>query len=263
MTMPTSSIRSCERRPVHVAPLAEHARSIRAVHRILRQHYRDCNHGNKHNPLHELLFIICSVQTQEANYVRTYRALRTRFPSLSSLARASVRQIEKPLVSGGLYRNKARMIRLICDAIIERFGRLSLEPLRQLDDLACENFLTLLPGVGKKVSRCVMMYSLGRHVFPVDTHCWRICRRLGWVRATRSGTWCTKGDMDRLQSKIPPDLRRSFHVNMISLGRAVCRQMAPRCGRCPIELHCKSRQRMSKSRQQAHIRHTRTLAARS
>ncbi len=214
------------------------AHNIRTAHRLLRERYGDSRHGNKLNPLHELLYIICSVQTQESNYVRTYRALRRRFPTAAELAHASVRQIEKPLVSGGLYRNKARMIRQICDAIIGRFGKLTLAPLRGMSSAACEQLLTSLPGVGKKVARCVMMYSLGRDVFPVDTHCWRICRRLGWVRRTDAHVWCSGRDMDRLQEKIPPELRRSLHVNMVSLGRDACRFSAPMCWRCPVSACC-------------------------
>ena len=120
--------------------------------------------------------------------------------------------------------------RKTCDAIIERFGRLTLAPLQGLDDAAGEAFLTSLPGVGKKVARCVMMYSLGREVFPVDTHCWRIARRFGWVRPTQKDGHCAPRDMDRLQNKIPPALRFSLHVNMVSLGREHCKAGAPLCG---------------------------------
>lgn len=162
-------------------------KSIAAAATLLRIRYRDFDHHNRKDPFEELLFILCSVQTQESSYRKTFRQLRRAFPRLSDLAAAPLREIEKPLVPGGLYRSKGRSIRAICRRIVRLYGRLSLAPLRKLSDQDAEEMLTSLPGVGLKVARCVMLYSLARKVFPVDTHCWRVCRRLGWVRSTKEG----------------------------------------------------------------------------
>jgi len=121
---------------------------------------------------------------------------------------------------------------------MEKFGEPTLKSLHKMSVKEAESFLLSLPGVGKKVARCVLMYSLGRQVFPVDTHCWRIARRLGWVRPTQKDKHCAPRDMDRLQSKIPPELRYSLHVNMISLGREICTPSSPRCDECPILALC-------------------------
>jgi endonuclease III len=185
------------------------------IHRtasLLTARYADFEHYNRHNPLEELLFIICSVQTQESGYRKTFKVLRRKFPRLEVMARATAAEIAKPLKPGGLYRNKSRQIKQILRRLIEEFGRPTLSPLSKMSDPGCEAFLTSLPGVGLKVARCVMMYSFRREVFPVDTHCWRISRRLGWIRQTRPGI-CTRKDMSRLQDKIPPALRLSLHVN--------------------------------------------------
>ncbi len=178
------------------------------------------------------------MQTQECNYRRTFRALRRRFPSMKLLARASAAEIAEPLKTGGLYRHKSKRIQEICARLIDTFGRPTLAPLRDLTDERCESFLTSLPGVGLKVARCVMLYSFDREVFPVDTHCWRVCQRLGWVRQTKAGV-CTRNDMNRLQEKIPPCWRFSLHVNLISLGRDVCTVKNPKCQRCPITRFCR------------------------
>jgi endonuclease-3 len=154
------------------------------------------------------------------------------------LARASAAEIAEPLKTGGLYRHKSKRIQEICARLIDTFGRPTLAPLRDLTDERCESFLTSLPGVGLKVARCVMLYSFDREVFPVDTHCWRVCQRLGWVRQTKAGV-CTRNDMNRLQEKIPPCWRFSLHVNLISLGRDVCTVKNPKCQRCPITRFCR------------------------
>lgn len=220
---------------------------LRLVARELSKRYGDFEHYNRRNPLEELLFILCSVQTQEINYRLTFRALRRRFPRMEMLAKATAAQIAEPLKPGGLYRNKSKQIRKICRRLAEAFGRPTLAPAGRLNDSECEGFLTSLPGVGLKVARCVMLYSFDREVFPVDTHCWRISLRLGWIRQTRVGI-CTRNDMDRLQEKIPPSLRLSLHVNMISLGREICRDDRPRCEVCPLRRHCWTGQRLTRRR---------------
>ncbi len=204
----------------------------------LKKKYHDFAHHNRKNPLDELLFIICSVKTTGKSYLSTYQALRQEFPRFSMLAEAPAEYIAKPLVQGGLYNQKSAAINKLIDAIVSTFGKPTLSPLKKMSDENCERFLVSLPGVGKKVARCVMMYSLGRKVFPVDTHCWRICRRIGWVRPTRKDGTVSPKDMDRLQKKIPPDLRFSLHVNMVSLGREFCTAINPKCGNCPIAGYC-------------------------
>jgi len=215
------------------------AKDVRTVARRLSARYGDFTHFNRKNPLEELLFILCSIQTNEALYRSTYRSLRLAFPRLELLSAASVRDIAKAIELGGLANQKARMIKVLLTQVIDQFGRPSLATLKKMGDDECEQFLTSLHGVGKKTARCVMMYSLGRAVFPVDTHCWRICRRLAWVRPTRPDRSCSPKDMDRLQSKIPGDARFSLHVNMVSLGRDVCTSGVPSCDPCVIRSYCR------------------------
>ena len=204
----------------------------------LKKRYRDFNHYNLKNPLDELLFIICSTKTGEASYRSTFRSLKETFPTHLHIAEAPAEYIARPIVSGGLSNQKAKAIRDLLDVIVEEFGEPTLKLLRKMSDEEAEAFLLSLPGVGKKVARCVLMYSLGRRVFPVDTHCWRIARRLGWVRPTQKDKHCAPRDMDRLQAKIPPELRYSLHVNMVSLGREICTAISPRCNECPIAGWC-------------------------
>ena len=212
--------------------------SVWKVATALKKRYRDFNHYNLKDPLDELLFIICSTKTGEASYRSTFRSLKETFPTHLHIAEAPAEYIARPIISGGLSNLKAKLIRKLLDVIVKKFGEPTLKPLRKMNDEGAEAFLLSLPGVGKKVARCVLMYSLGRQVFPVDTHCWRIARRLGWIRSTQKDKHCAPRDMDRLQSKIPPELRYSLHVNMISLGREICTPTDPRCDQCPISVWC-------------------------
>ncbi len=211
---------------------------VHNIARILSHRYGDFHHYNKRNPLWELIFIICSVRTDEKKYLETYRSLRKEFPRLDLLVDASANDIAKSIAFGGLSRQKAFAMKRILSRIRQEFGVLSLSSLQRMTDDECESFLTSLPWVGRKVARCVMMFSLKRQVFPVDTHVWRICRRLGWIRRTRKDGTCSQEDMDRLQARIPVSVRYSLHVNMLSLGRDVCTSLSPSCNNCPIQRLC-------------------------
>ena len=213
--------------------------NVYEVVRILKRVYEDFDHYNRKNPLDELLFILCSTKTSESGYRETFRALRRRFPSNEQLAATTEVEIATAIARGGLAKKKAHSIKAIMQRVIAQFGKPTLAPLRKMSDDECEHLLTSLPGVGKKVARCVMMYSLNRRTFPVDVHCWRVAQRLGWIRQTRRNRSGSPRDDNRLQEKIPPNLRFSLHVNLVSLGRDICTARNPKCGICPIGHVCR------------------------
>lgn len=211
---------------------------FREINQILSLQYKDFDHFNRKNPLEELLFIVCSAKTDEAKYLASFRSLKKAYPKFRDLADASVEEIALAIKAGGLSNQKASAIKEILNAIIREFGTPTLAPLKAYSNADCESFLLSLSRVGKKTARCVMMYSLGRQVFPVDTHCWRISQRIGWIKSTYSDGRCSQKDMDRLQNVIPTHFRFRLHVNMISLGRSICRPLNPNCNSCPISEYC-------------------------
>jgi endonuclease III len=228
--------------------------NVAEVESVLKKTYRrlfgrrSLPHGNRRNPLDELLFIICSNQTPAHQFLSTYRSLRRRFPRVDQLSNAEPKEIEQAIESGGRQETKSEFIyeilqKLNSDSDSEfgpEFGPpATLAPLRAKKTQECEKALRSLPGVGPKTARCVMMYSLGRDVFPVDTHCWRICCRLGWATEKKKGEGPSDREMDELQDRIPEKFRFSLHVAMVSLGREFCTAgREPKCGECPIRTLC-------------------------
>ena len=204
----------------------------------LKREYMDFAHHNKKNPLDELFFILCSVKRSEKVYVEAFKSLKQKFPRYELLATASAKKISRAVAWGGLQNQKASAAKEIVKYLIESFRRPTLAPLKKMSDEHCERFLVGLPGVGKKVARCVMLYSFDRRVFPVDAHCWRISKRLGWNKNGRSSNSCADTDMDYLQALIPPPLRFSLHVNMVSHGRKICTAHTPKCRECVIKVFC-------------------------
>lgn len=205
----------------------------------LKKEYKDFVHYNKKNPLDELVFILCSVKRGEKVYLNAFRTLKRAFPKYKMLADTPVRKVSQVIAWGGLQNQKAMAVKAIIKTLIKEFGKPTLAPLKKMSNEECEQFLSSLPGVGKKVARCVMLYSLKRQVFPVDTHCWRIANRVGWNKKTCNSKNCSVKDMDFLQELIPPTIRFSLHVNMVSHGRKICTARSPKCNACTINCYCR------------------------
>jgi endonuclease-3 len=148
---------------------------------------------------------------------------------------------------GGIADQKARRIQQILAAIEEREGRIGLGRLHDLDDEAVAAYLESLPGVGPKTAACVLVFSMGRAAFPVDTHVHRVVTRLGWIPA---GTTVDK-TYRLLAPRVPPDIRYDLHVALITHGRTVCRAQRPRCDVCVLRDLCAYGSATGRSRQAA------------
>lgn len=200
--------------------------------------YGNDRHGNLNDPLDELIFIILSVQTESYLFRKTFESLKQKFPSWEKMAEASEEEIAEPIKRGGLARKKAAQIKKALKKILDERGSLSLKFLRRKSDEEVFQFLTSLPGVGVKTAKCIMMYSLDRPVFPVDTHVWRISRRLGLTPAVPKPN--DRQELE-LEQVIPEELRYRLHVNMVSHGQLTCTTYNPKCDVCVLADICPSR----------------------
>lgn len=228
----------------------EVAGQLAAVDAALRSAYGEVPRGstplgNKRNPLDELVFIQLSVRTPEREYEAIYRAFR-RFVGgrWERLLTADQEVAVEVLRRGGMARVKVSRLTGTFTQLQKRFGRVTLAPLRGMVDEAAERVLLELPGVGRKVARCVLLYALDRDVFPVDSHCFRLLERLGCTAPGRA----YRQSHDELQALVPPSLRRSLHVNFIRHGRAICLPQEPHCGSCVLLSECPSGQQRERER---------------
>lgn len=210
------------------------------IDRRLRVEHRTRSLGNKADPLDELVFIQLSIRTREEAYHTGYDALsRAVGGEWGRLLELPEEELVAAIAGAGMGRIKIDRLRNQMARIRDRFGEVSLDPLRQVSDAEAEEFLVSLPGVGPKAARCVMMYSLGRKVFPVDSHCRRIMDRLGYLPAGID----RKKAHDILQEKVPPPLRPSLHINFVHHGKSICVPGTPRCEICPISDLCPTGQK--------------------
>lgn len=214
---------------------------LREIARMMAILYGTPDLGNKKDPVDELVYIILSRKTREEAYQQAFDALKARFPSWDELLEAPREEVEELLRPSGLGEKKTVSVFGALRAVKERFGSCTLEPARGWSDEELESFLCSLPELHRKSAYCIMMYSFGRSVFPVDTHVGRTLARLGPYREL--GLDLRGLDHKQLQvalaDLVPPVLRYSLHVNLVMHGRDVCRAVKPLCGECPVRGFCR------------------------
>jgi endonuclease III len=206
---------------------------IRAICFLLQREYGLPRHGNKADPLDELIYIILSTRTGPSAYRRMYAAIKTRFPVWDSLTDADLPELQALLRPAGLGRLKALQITSIINSLKSCFGKPTLSPLAGFDDQEAERFLVSLPGVSKKIAKCVLMYSLNRQVLPVDAHVHRLALRLGFKVKKRPDT-----SQEIIETAVPPELRYGFHVDAIAHSRTICKARSPLCSTCCVNRFC-------------------------
>lgn len=206
---------------------------VRRVCTRLESHYGRPRLGNPKDPLDDLIFIILSNRTSPARATGAYKLLKQANPDWEGIIRRPESWLTARLEPIGLSKKRSAQIRSILREVRRDFGSCSLAPLRRRDDDAVHAYLTSLPGVSDKVAKCVMLYTLGRKVLPVDTHVHRVSVRLGWADRKRADQ-CH----EELEALVSPDLRYVFHVTCIAHGRAVCRGGRPLCERCVVRRDC-------------------------
>lgn len=203
----------------------------------LREAHGSPRHGNKDDPLDELVYILLSQMTTAPSFGRVYDRLKGAVGSWDAVLEMPLSELCALIEDGGLSKQKAPRIKEILGRLAKESRPVSLDHLRRLPDSECERFLTALPGVGLKTAKCVMMYALGREVLPVDTHVSRVARRLGLLAADVPYPRVH----DALEAVVPAKDRYDFHVNAVAHGRAVCLDRYPRCRECCLRRSCPSR----------------------
>jgi endonuclease-3 len=190
--------------------------------------------GPSLDPLSELIFTVLSQNTSDLNRDRAWASLWSAFSSWEQIAGARRSTLQQAIRVGGLSATKSHVIQAILKQVRAEQGGYQLEALRRMTMDQVEVHLQRFKGVGLKTIRCVQVFSLGQPAFPVDTHIFRITRRLGLV--PRKATPETAHRI--MQAITPPGEVLPFHINLITLGRRLCKPARPLCGDCLLRPHC-------------------------
>ena len=183
-----------------------------------------------------LVATVLSQNTSDVNSERAFGSLMAAFGGWEAVADASPSEITGAIKVGGLAEIKARRIKNILQEVRQEQGGFDLDFLGSLSLAEAKAWLRKLPGVGPKTAACVLLFSMGRPALPVDTHVFRVARRLGLLHSKVSAEQAH----EILENLIPAGQVYEFHLNMVEHGRKVCKAQRPRCHLCVLRELCPS-----------------------
>lgn len=206
-------------------------RRLRSIAARLRRAYGAPPEARHLAPIDELVLTVLSQNTSDVNRDRAYADLRRALPTWEAVAAAPVRTIVRAIRRGGLALTKAPRIKAMLRSLAVRGVALD-DPgaLADLGDSELWELLLGLPGVGPKTAACVLLFSLDRPHFPVDTHVHRVAIRLGLVDGRANAV----SAQALLQASVPSDLVYALHMGLIRHGREVCVARRPLCSGCVL-----------------------------
>lgn len=176
------------------------------------------------NSFELLIAVMLSAQCTDKQVNKITANLFNKYKTPGQFARLSYEQLAQEIKGCGLYRNKSKHIVETSRIIVEKFGG-------QVPDNLTD--LQSLPGVGRKTANVVLNIAFGKPTFPVDTHIFRVARRL------KLSTGQTPLQVERdLNDLIPPGERRIWHHRLIHFGRTTCKARKPHCHQCVIQEYC-------------------------
>jgi len=188
----------------------------------------------KSDPLAMLINVILSQATSDANSERTFQNLRKRFKTWEKVSAADETNIADAIRLGGLANQKARVIKDLLGQIKAARKTLSLKFVEKMPDEEARDYLQGFRGIGPKTVACTLLFACHKEVFPLDTHIFRVLKRMGILPAK-----ITDAKAHRLLDELAPTGKfYSLHVNLIRLGRKICRPREPLCEQCPLIEYC-------------------------
>jgi endonuclease III len=183
------------------------------------------SNSQEEDPFQVLIATLLSARTQDATTLAASTRLFRVARMPKTMARLSVRRIERLIYPVSFYRHKAKHVKATCRMLVSRFGGRV--------PTTMEELLTL-PGVGRKTANLVLILAFkSLENICVDTHVHRISNRLGWVR-TNTPDETEQALYRATASRWWPYI----NLYLVTWGQNVCRPVYPRCGACAIEPYC-------------------------
>ena len=170
-----------------------------------------------------------SAQCTDARVNIVCRELFAKYPTLESLAEAPIEEIERIVRPCGLYHMKAKEIKAACRMLIDDFGGVIPDSMEEL---------LKLPGVGRKIANLLLGDIYKKPAVVADTHCIRICGRLGFYSEDIKDPI----KVERIMAEcIEPQEQSDFCHRIVQFGRDTCIARSPQCEGCPLSNICKGK----------------------
>jgi endonuclease-3 len=181
---------------------------------------------NYSNPFELLVAVVLSAQTTDVSVNKVTPLLFAKANNPFEMTKLSIDEISKMISSIGLYRVKAKYIKELSEQLVNNFyGEIPSE----------EKDLTSLSGVGVKTARVVLNTLFNKNVIAVDTHIFRVAKRIGLSKAKTPEIMS-----DKLVKIIPKEFLKDAHHHLILHGRYVCKAKNPLCEQCVISQYCQN-----------------------
>ena len=204
---------------------------------LLGQEYGPIVWKPRYDGVSELVYTVLSQHTSDYNSERAFESLMETFGSLDAVADGDAEKISEAIRTGGLAKVKAPRIKAILRQIRDERGSLDLDFLKDLPLEEAKTWLKRLPGIGPKSAAVILCFALGMPAMPVDTHIYRVAKRIGFVGEKTSAD----DAHDILETMVEPEDVFAFHVLLITHGRRVCKARRPLCERCVLAWGCPSK----------------------
>lgn len=185
-------------------------------------------------PLDELVSTILSQNTTDTNRDLAFETLQGRFPTWEEVRDAEPSAVIAAIRSAGLANQKGPRIQLALQQITEERGELNLDFLEDLPLEEAREWLLRFKGVGPKTAAIVLLFSLGKPAFPVDTHIYRLTGRLD----LRPDNITAEQAHSHLAALFDPAMYYDVHLNLIRHGREICHARSPQCESCTLSDIC-------------------------
>ena len=207
---------------------------VRKITRLLEKKYGVPCRKTRSDPLDILIQTILSQNTNDRNRDQAYQRLKTRFPYWENVLKGETGSIIQAIRPGGLAEQKARRIREILRWVKNHEGEMSLAFLKKMSSEEIKKTMGGLKGIGPKTVHCLLLFGMGRDAFPVDTHVLRVGKRLGFIPEKVNADGAHKW----MAPLVPKGKSLSLHLNLIRLGREICKAKNPKCDLCFLSKEC-------------------------
>lgn len=186
------------------------------------------------DPVDLLVQTMLSQNTSDTNSYRAFRNMKIAYTTYEDLLKAPEEKIAGHIRVGGLAEMKAKRIKEALIKIKKDEGAIDLHFLSGLSRTEAEEYLLAFPGIGPKTAAVVLLFAFGLPIMPVDTHVYRVSKRLGLVPEGAS----IKETQNILEEITPQSKYLSLHLNLIRHGRRICTARKPRHGECALRHLC-------------------------
>ena len=221
---PLAKVDNFDRRKSKYAPIKQ---ALTAV-------YGELNWSRNLDGMDELISCILSQSTTDTNRDRAFDRLKARFPTWEAARFAAIDDVIEAIKPAGLANQKAPRIQDALGVIFDKVGEYSIDILNELSVDEAKDWLVSLKGVGPKTAAIVLCFAYGRAAFPVDTHIFRVSKRIGFLPEKMSAN----DAHPVMEAMTPAEDYYQFHIQLIQHGRDTCQARKPACERCPISAHC-------------------------